>query len=447
MSVRRLLVIGGDAGGMGTATQARRLDPDLEIVVAEQGRFTSYSACGIPYVVGGEVASIDDLVVKTPAELRAEHRIDVRIRHRVVALDLDQRQAEIRDLERERTIRLPFDQLAFGTGARPIRPDLPGIDEPWVRGVQNLEDGAALLDHAVRSRCRDVIIVGAGYIGLEMAEAFHRRGARVTLVEAGDHVMGRTLDADLSTRLSDALTELGVRVRLGEQVESFDKGKVVTPNGALPADLVVLGLGVEPNADLAADAGLALGEHGAIQVDRRQQTNVEGVYAAGDCADTFDLIARRRIYIALGTVANRTARVAGMNIGGRYATFPGVVGTAVTKVCSTEVGRTGLTESHAARAGFESVSTTIDSTVRSGYLPGAEPITVKLVAERRTGRLLGGQIVGGPGAAKRIDVLATALYAGLTAADLVDLDLSYAPPFSPVWDPVQAAARQVLGHI
>jgi NADPH-dependent 2,4-dienoyl-CoA reductase/sulfur reductase-like enzyme len=446
MSVK-LLVVGGDAAGMGTATQARRLDPDLDIVVVEQGRFTSYSACGIPYVVGGEVASIDDLVVKTPAELRSKHRIDVRIRHRVEGIDLDRRQAEVRDLERERTIRMPFDRLAFGTGARPILPDLPGIDEPWVRGVQNLEDGAALLDHAQRSRCRDVIVVGAGYIGLEMAEAFHRRGARVTLVDAADHVMSRTLDPELGARISDELAALGVKVRLGEKVESFDKGKVVTANGALPADLVVLGLGVEPNAELASDAGVVLGEHGAIQVDRRQRTSVEGVYAAGDCADTFDLVARRRTYIALGTVANRTARVAGINLGGGYATFPGVVGTAVTKICSTEVARTGLTEAAAAEAGFEPVTVTIDSTVRSGYFPDAEPITVKLVAERRTGRVLGGQIVGGPGAAKRIDVLATALYAELTAADLVDVDMSYAPPFSPVWDPLQAAARQLLSRL
>jgi NADPH-dependent 2,4-dienoyl-CoA reductase/sulfur reductase-like enzyme len=445
--VRRLLVIGGDAAGMGAATQARRLDPDLEIVVAERGRFTSYSACGIPYLVGGDVSSVEDLVVKTPAELRAQHRIDVRPGHEVVAVDLDRRQAELRDVERERTMRLPFDQLMFGTGARPARPDLPGIDEPWVHGVQTLEDGTRLLDAAESSSCRDVIIVGAGYIGLEMAEAFHRRGSRVTLVEASDHVMGRTLDPDLGARVAAALERLGVEVRLGERVEAFEGGRVITAGGALPADVVVLGLGVEPNGELAADAGIELGVRGAIQVDRRQRTSAEGVYAAGDCADTFDTIALRRIYVALGTVANRTARVAGINLGGGYATFPGVVGTAVTKICETEVGRTGLTERDAASAGFEAVTVSIESTVRAGYFPGAESVTVKLVVERGTGRLLGGQLVGGPGAAKRIDVLATALYAGLTVNDLVNVDLSYAPPFSPVWDPVQAAARKALGAI
>ena len=259
--------------------------------------------------------------------------------------------------------------------------------------------------------------------------------------------MGRTLDPDLSECLGDALAKLGVQVRLGERVEAFEGGRVITGTGALPADLVVLGLGVEPNSQLAEEAGLELGEHGAIRVDRRQRASADGVYAAGDCADTFDTVAGRRTYIALGTIANRTARVAGINLGGRYATFPGAVGTAVTKVCDFEVGRTGLTEHQASAAGFGAVTVTIDSTVRAGYFPGAEPVTVRLVAEVRTGRLLGGQILGGPGAAKRIDVLATALYARLSVADLVDVDLSYAPPFSPVWDPVQAAARKALSQI
>jgi NADPH-dependent 2,4-dienoyl-CoA reductase/sulfur reductase-like enzyme len=397
--------------------------------------------------VAGDVPTVDDLVVKTPAELRSEHRIDVRTRHEVVAIDLDARSAEVRDLDRERTIRLPFDQLAFGTGARPVRPQLPGIDEPWVHGVQNLEDGASLLAAAETGRCRDVIVVGGGYIGLEMAEAFHRRGARVTLVEANDHVMARTLDPELSSRVEDALSGLGVKVRLGERVEAFDRGRVVTGTGALPADLVVLGLGVEPNSELAREAGVGLGEHDAIRVDRRQRTDADGVYAAGDCAESWDLVARRHRYIALGTVANRTARVAGTNLGGGYATFPGIVGTAVTKVCEHEVGRTGLTEADADAAGFQAVTVSIDSTVRAGYLPDAPPVTVRLVAERGTGRLLGGQILGGPGAAKRIDVLATALTCRLTVADLVDLDLSYAPPFSPVWDPLQVAARQALRKI
>ena len=336
----------------------------------------------------------------------------------------------------------------IGTGARPIRPDLPGIDEPWVHGVQTLEDGRSLLGAVERGRCRDVIIVGAGYIGLEMAEAFHRRGAQVTLVDANDHVMGRTLDPDLSECLGDALAKIGVRRAVGRAGRGVrGRSRCITGTGALPADLVVLGLGVEPNSQLAEEAGLRA---------RRPRRDPRRSAPAGE--------RRRRVRRGRLRRHRRHRRrpahlprarhrrqphgpVAGINLGGGYATFPGVVGTAVTKVCDFEVGRTGLTEQQAIEAGFGAITVTIDSTVRAGYFPGAEPVTVKLVAEVRTGRLLGGQIVGGPGAAKRIDVLATALYAGLTVADLVDVDLSYAPPFSPVWDPVQAAARKALSQV
>jgi len=442
--VDRLVVVGGDAAGMGAASQARRSNPALEIVALERGPYTSYSACGIPYLVAGDVASVDDLVARTPEEFRANQRIDVRMGHEVVGVDLDARTLDVRDLERQRSIRMPFDQLLFGTGARPIRPDLPGIDADWIHGVQTLQDGERLLAAARSSGCRNVVVVGAGYVGLEMAEAFYRWGAKVVLLDANDTCMARTLDPDMGGQLADVVRGLGVEVRLGERVTGFAEGAVVTERGSVPADLVVLGLGVQPNSELAGAAGVTLGARDAIQVDARQQTNVEGVWAAGDCADTYDLMARRRVHIALGTVANRTARVAGLNIGGAYARFPGVVGTAVTKVCGTEVARTGMTETAAHAAGFDFVVARIEATGRAGYFPGAEPMTVKLLAEKVTGRVLGAQIVGGADSAKRIDTVATILHAGMDVAQVIDLDLSYAPPFSPVWDPVQVAARKAL---
>jgi NADPH-dependent 2,4-dienoyl-CoA reductase/sulfur reductase-like enzyme len=392
--------------------------------------------------VAGDVGSFDDLVARTPDQFRQDHRIDVRMGHEDMAVDLDAGSVEVRDLARERTITIGYDQLMIGTGAHPIRPDLPGIDADWIRGVQTLDDGCALLAQAQESRCRDVVVVGAGYIGLEMAEAFHRWGAKVVIVEGNDTVMARTLDPDLAGEVGDAVRALGVKLRLGELVQGFEDGAVLTDAGRIPADLVVLGLGVAPNSALAGEAGLTLGTRGAVEVDHRQRTSAEGVWAAGDCADTFHLISRRRVHIALGTVANRTARVAGINISGGYARFPGVVGTAITRVCGTEIARTGLTEQEATTANFEYVVARIESSARAGYFPGAEPMTVKVLAERGTGRLLGGQIVGGAGSAKRIDTLATALHAEMTVDQIVDLDLSYAPPFSPVWDPVQVAARK-----
>lgn len=427
---------------MAAASQARRLRPQLEIVALERGHWTSYSACGIPYLVAGDVDEIDQLVARSPQELRSRFRIDVRLQQEAVAIDVDRRVVEVRDHGHDRTYPLAFDQLMIGTGARPLRPDLPGIAGDHVRGVQTLEDAAALLEAAKRSRCENVVVVGGGYIGLEMAEAFHRWGAQVTLIEGSDAVM-RTLDPDMSVHIVSALRDLGVDVRLGEPVKAFEPGSVVTGSGRLPADLVVLGLGVTPNGELAGDAGVKLGARGAIEVDARQRTNVEGVWAAGDCADTWHRVTRQRVHIALGTVANKTARVAGVNIGGGYARFPGVVGTAITKICGTEVARSGLTEHEAQTAGFEYTTATIETTTTAGYFPSAEKMHIKMLAERGTGRVLGAQIVGGSGSAKRIDTVATAITAEMDVAEVLELDLAYAPPFSSVWDPVQAVARKL----
>ena len=440
--VERLVVIGGDAGGMAAATQARRLQPYLEIVALEKGEWTSYSACGIPYLVGGEVGALEDLVARSPQELRDQHKIDVRLHHEVLGIDARQRWVEVRDLQRHRTFRLEFDQLHIATGARPTRPDLPGIDGAGILGVQTLDDARALLDRARTSRCEQVVVVGGGYIGLEMAEAFIRRGAAVTLVEGGEHVM-HTLDADMAARLLAPMQGLGIDVRLGVHVTGFEPGRVHLGDSSIDADLVVLGLGVTPNGELAGAAGAELGPRGAIAVDRRQRTSLEGIYAAGDCATSHHLVSGRRVHVALGTVANKQGRVAGTNLGGGYARFPGVVGTAITKVCALDVARTGLTEREAAAAGFEVETATVESTTRAGYLPDPPPMVVKMVAERGTGRLLGAQIVGGPGAGKRIDTVATALHARMRVDEVVDLDLAYAPPMGTTWDPVALAARRL----
>ncbi len=443
----RLVVIGGDAGGMAAATNARRRDPSLEIVALEKGGWTSYSACGIPYLVSGAVTGgLDRLVARAPQQFRDESRIDVRLRHEVTAIDLDGGRVEVRNLEHRRTFWIGFDHLHIGTGARPMRPDLPGIDLPFVHGVQTLDDADHLLHHARSPDCKRVVVVGGGYIGLEMAEAFVARGASVTLIEGGPNVM-RTLDPDVAVHVEDALRRFGVDLRTALPVEGFEDGVVLTAAGPVAADLVVLGLGVVPNSELAAAAGIATGARGAIQVSSRQRTSHEATWAAGDCAETFHLVSRRPIHVALGTVANRTARVAGINIGGGNATFPGVVGTAVTKVCSTEVARTGLTESECRAADIAFVHATITSTTRASYFPGAKPIVVKMLAEPGSGRVLGAQIVGEEGAAKRIDVVAMALHAGMTVQDVVDADLGYAPPFSPLWDPVAVAARELLRQV
>lgn len=437
------MVIGGDAGGMAAATNARRGRPDLEIIALEAGEHTSYSACGIPYLISGAVGPIDELVVRTPQEFRDLHRIDVRTRHRVTGIDLDSRRLEVRALDQQRTLHLGFDLLHIATGARPRRPDLPGIDADWIHGVQNLEDGSRLLRVVEDDPPRKVVVVGGGYIGLEMAEAFVDRKADVTLVDHAAHPL-RTIDPDLGHRVAEVLVGYGVDVRMGVSVLGFGDHVVHTSDGDLPADVVVLGTGVAPNAALAEHAGLALGAKGAVRVDHRQRTSAPGIYAAGDCADTFHLVSRERVHVALGTVANKTARVAGANLAGGYASFPGVLGTALTRICEVEIGRTGLSQAEARAAGIEFVVGTAESTSRAGYFPGARPVTARVLAERGSGRVIGGQVIGPDRIGKRIDTLAAAITGGLSAEDVVELDLGYSPAVSPLWDPLQVAAQEAV---
>jgi NADPH-dependent 2,4-dienoyl-CoA reductase/sulfur reductase-like enzyme len=331
----------------------------------------------------------------------------------------------------------------LGMGAQPVRPDLPGIDLPMVHGVQTLDDARHLLHDVETKECRNAVVVGGGYIGLELAEAFVERCARVTVIEAGAHVLA-SLDADMAVPVEDAMRRFGIDLRIGLAVTGFADRIAQTDDGPVLADVVVLGLGVAPNVAVLEGTGVELGVRDAVKVDQRQRTNVEGVWSAGDCTESVHLVSRGPMYVALGTVANKQARVAGINIGGGYATFPGVLGTAITKICSTEIARTGLNEKEATEAGFDFVVADIDGTTIAGYLPDPPPIRVKLLAERNTGRVLGAQIVGGRGSAKRIDVLATAITARFDVQQVVDLDLGYAPPMSPLWDPIAVAARRAL---
>jgi NADPH-dependent 2,4-dienoyl-CoA reductase/sulfur reductase-like enzyme len=451
----RLVVIGGNAAGMSAASQARRrLGPDkLEIVAFERGGFTSYSSCGIPYWVGDVVDGPDALVARDPATFRDRYAVDVRLRHEVVGIDLDRREVVAIDLDRREVpgrgaageIRLGFDRLAYAAGAVPVRPDWAGDGVRGVFGVQTLDDGAAVREWLDGARPARAVVVGGGYIGVELAEALVRRGLAVTLVEAAAQPMS-TVDADMAALVTEAIRGLGVDVRTEEPVRALETkdgrvSAVVTDAGPVPAEIVVLGLGVRPNSALAREAGLPVGPTGGIVTDLRMRAG-DGVWAAGDCVETVHRVSGRPAYVPLGTHANKQGRVAGINLGGGYATFPGVVGTAVTKVCDLEIGRTGLNEREAERAGFAVVSARVESTNRAGYFPGAVPMTVKLIAERRTGRLLGGQIVGRTEAAKRIDALAVAVCGAMTVEEMTALDLGYAPPYAPVWDPVLIAARK-----
>ncbi|MGX1493262.1 FAD-dependent oxidoreductase [Streptomyces tendae] len=445
----RLVVIGGDAAGMSAASQARRLRDagELEIVAFERGHFTSYSACGIPYWVGGDVAGPERLIARTAEEHRARD-IDLRLRTEVTEIDVAGRRVRARDLDSGDESWTSYDKLVIATGARPIRPDMPGVDAPGVHGVQTLDDGQALLDTLARTGGRRAVVVGAGYIGVEMAEALINRGYAVTVVNRGSEPMS-TLDPDMGRLVHETMEGLGITMVDDAEVTKILTGDdghvraVATEDAEYPADVVVLGIGVRPETTLARAAGLPLGEHGGLLTDRAMRVRGHtDVYAGGDCVEVLDLVSGQERHVPLGTHANKHGQVIGTNVGGGYATFPGVVGTAVSKVCDLEIARTGLREKDARRAGLRYVTATIESTSRAGYYPGASPMTVKMLAELRTGRLLGVQIVGREGAGKRVDIAAVALTAGMTVEQMTSLDLGYAPPFSPVWDPVLVAARK-----
>lgn len=450
----RLVVIGADAAGMSAASQARRLRPsdDLEIVVFERGRFTSYSACGIPYWVGGDVRDRDDLIARTPEEHRARD-IDLRLRTEVIELDVTGRRVKARALDTGAESWTGYDKLVIATGARPIRPPMPGIDATGVHGVQTLDDGQALIDTLESTSGTRAVVVGAGYIGVEMAEALIQRGYEVTMLHRGPEPMA-TMDPDMGALVREAMSGMGITV-VSEaevtEVRTDEHGRaraVVAANTEYPADVVVLGIGVRPDTELARAAGLPLGAHGGLLTDLAMRVRGhENIWAGGDCVEVLDLVSGRERHVALGTHANKHGQIIGAGVGGGYATFPGVVGTAVSKVCDLEVARTGLREKDALAAGLQYVTVTIESTSRAGYYPDAAAMTVKMLAERHTGRLLGVQIVGREGAGKRVDIAAVALTARMTVEQMTALDLGYAPPFSPVWDPVLVAARKAVGAV
>ncbi len=442
----RLVVIGGDAAGMSAASQARRRRSaqDLRIIALERSSYVSYSACGEPYHVAGYVDPLERLVARTPQQFR-DRNIEVRVRHEAVEIDMDKRRVAVRDIQENATYKLDFDQLVLATGATAIRPPIQGIDLPGVSELRTLDDAAWLRSRADGTP-GPVVVIGGGYIGLETAEAFHHQGFPVVVITSGPAVLDRTLDPELGHKVVEAMETMGIRVVTGMRVNCINGEDRVESVGCedetFPAELVVLGLGSRAETELAHQAGIPVGDTGAIAVDRRQRTDIEGVWSAGDCAQALHRVTGRPVNYHLGTIANKTGRVAGINIGGGQAEFPGVLGTAITKVCDLEIASTGLTSAAAREAGYRTVIGDAQGNTTAGYWPTASPMAIRVIAEAATNKLLGAQVVGGPGAGKRIDVFATAIWNEMTALDLAWTDLAYAPPFSGVWDLIHIAARR-----
>ena len=440
----KIVVVGGGAAGMAAAASARRVNPSAEITVLEASRYVSYGSCGIPYYLGGLVEDVSRLVTYTPEEFKRSRRDEVQINSYVKSINARSKTL-VYVSEKGEEKEIGFDILILATGAKPLVPKMEGLGLKGIHTVRFLDGAVKLKEDLARSR--RVTIIGAGYIGLELAENLRRIGKEVTILELLPRPMPN-VDQELSTVISRELARNGVKLELNKRVVGF-KGrerveKVVAEDAEYETDLVVIAVGVRPNVSLARQAGVELGESGAIKTNSRMETSVKGIFAAGDNCEAQHIVLNKPVYIPLAQTANKMGYVAGANAAGGDEEFPGVVGSAITRVFNLEVGRTGLGEEEAEKHGFETKSVLIKARSRAGYFPEGGDIWVKLIIEKPSGRIIGGQIVGYEGVWSRIAALSLAITSRLTVKQIVFSDLPYAPPFSPVWDPLITAARVAL---
>ena len=432
---------------MSAAAQARRAAPDLEIVVVEQTAEVSVGLCGLPFFVGGQVADPRSLVVHTPDYFRRERRIDVRTRHRIEGLSTSFRTLLGHDVQSGEPFELKYDRLILATGARAARLGVPGEDLPHVFTLRTLEDGIRLRTFLEQRAAGRAAVVGGGFIGLELAEALHHWKLAVTVVEAGPRLLP-TFDSWTSDLALRELEAHGVAVRLGERVLGMEPGALALEGGEVPADLVVLAVGNRPNLDVVGGSAADLGRSGALAVSRRMQTSLPSVWAAGDCAESRSAVSGRPIHLPLGSVANLHGRIAGAAAVGRGSEARPLAGTQMVQVFDLALARTGLSEDEAVRAGFAPLAAgTAAGPVHAPILAGAEPFQVCLLADARTGRLLGGQIAGHRDAARRIDAVAALLVKGSNVDDAAGLDFGYTPPLGVARDPVVLAAQRLLDEL
>ncbi len=448
MYSERIVVIGGVAAGMSAASRARTINPRLEVVVLEKGATVSYGACGLPFLLSGEVTQPGDLVVFTAEQLREQRGIDVRPNHEAVEIVPGQKLVKVR--AGNTTEDLKYDKLILTTGAAPVT-KIEGATRPGVFNCNSMASATALLQFLKEHKPKSAVIIGGGYIGLEVADALRQRNLTVHLIDRGERLLDG-LEPDISDLVKNRLESNGVRVSLASEVQFIE----TDPGGGLAVfygnnlasktGLVVIATGLKPRVELATAAGIETGPTGAIRTDDRQQTSAPSIYAAGDCTETLHLVSNGPAYVPLGTTANKQGRVAGENAAGGNVRFPGIVGTLVTKAFGLEIAKTGLGVDAARAAGFRPETVTIDSYSHARDLSG-KPIRVTLVINNEDGRLLGAQLTGEEGAARRVDVVATALTHRMLLKDFVHLDLGYAPPFGPVYDPLLIAAWQGLKQI
>ncbi len=447
---KRLVVIGGVAAGPKAAAKARRCDPEMEIAVYQEEDEISYAGCGLPYYVSGVIGDRDELISRTPGQFALDE-IRILKNRRVEKVDVQNRRVSGRKMGSGETFTDHFDRLVLATGASAIRPKIEGIDLKNIFYLRSVFDADAFSREIRSERVRDVVIAGGGYIGLEMAESLVRLGKKVTIVELAPQIL-TLFDEDFAGVLQQYLEKKGVRIFTSEGIQALkgEDGKVTRVQTAareLKTDVVLMSLGIRPQVELAKQAGLRIGETGAIWVNDRMETSAEGIYAAGDCAETTHLVTGKRVWVPLGSTANRQGRVVGVNACGGNAAFPGVMGTTIFKTFDFNVAKTGLSMREAEKEGLHPLQAVVRGYDRAHYYPGRKESTLKVIAEKETGRILGGQAVGEGPSDKFIDNLAMALHGRMTCRELASVDLAYAPPFSPALSPVIVAANVLMNKL
>ena len=443
----KVVIVGGVAGGATAAARIRRLDENAEIVVFEKSGFVSYANCGLPYFIGDVITDQEELTLQTPESFWERFRISVKTNHEVTEVYPDEKTVMVRNNLTGDEWKEDYDKLILSPGARPVRPNLPGIDSERIFTLRTVEDTLRIHDYVSTRGAKSVVVAGGGYIGIETAENLRAKGLDVTIVQRPKQLMN-TLDYDMAAFVHSKLRRNGVKLRLGSSVAGFvdDNGRIITlldGEEGIAADMVILAIGVTPDSSLAKQAGLELGIKGSIVVNDRMETSAADIYAVGDAVQVRHFVTGEDAVIALAGPANKQGRIAADNICGRDSHYRGSLGTSIIKIFDMTVAGTGLTEKAAAAAGLSYESVVLSPSSHAGYYPGAKVMTMKVVYEKESLRLLGAQIVGAEGVDKRIDVLATAIHAGIRADKLKDLDLAYAPPFSSAKDPVNMAGFMI----
>lgn len=441
----KILIIGGDAAGMSAAMQMVRNSSGHEITVLEKGGVYSYGQCGLPYVISGKIESTDELIARTPSTFKEKYGIDARVFHEAQKVDVENKMVSGVNHSNGETFSLPYDRLLIATGVSSVVPEWEGVTLPGIFSLKTIPDAKAIMDYLERD-IHNVTVIGGGYIGLEMAESFAELGKKVTIIERNEQ-LAKIFDTDMAELIHEEAVKQNIVLKMSESVEAFGGSdhveSVKTDKGEYETDLVLVAVGVKPNTSFLKGTGIKTIGNGAIQVNAYMQTSVEDIYAAGDCATQYHRVKEKDDHVPLGTHANKQGQIAGLNMVDVHKTFKGIVGTSIIKFFNLTLGRTGLSEKEANMLNIPCGAVTITASDIAGYYPDDEKMKLKLVYHKETHKVLGGQIIGGNGVDKRIDVLATAIFHSMTTEELLDLDLAYAPPYNGVWDPIQQAARRV----